>query len=117
MSAISLDLLIRRDGTENNFCKLPSFEWSICDTPGKSASCNQESPDIPNNLQRMLYDSDGKMRPVIYQPSYIIFWHLGELFLEYALQSSKDDEAFPFTVIVHHAEFNLPIALLDDSRL
>jgi hypothetical protein len=57
------------------------------------------------------------MRPIVDQPSDVILGHLGQLFLEDALEAGQDDCALPAAVVVDDAELDLAIALLDDGGL
>lgn len=57
------------------------------------------------------------MGPVVHQPRNVVLGHLGQLFLKYAFQSSQDDCALSLIVIIHDAEFDFAIALLEDGGL
>ena len=57
------------------------------------------------------------MRPIIYQPSYVVLGHLWELFLEDTFQASKNDEAVAGIIIVHNSKFDLSVALFQDGWL
>lgn len=57
------------------------------------------------------------MGTVIYQPRYVILRHLGKLFLEYTFQPGQYDQAFSCIVVVDDTEFDLAIALFENSRL
>jgi hypothetical protein len=72
---------------------------------------------IPYNFKRVLHNGYTQMCPVVYEARDVVLGHLGQLFLENALQTRQDDGAFPPPVIIHDPELNLAIALLDDSRL
>lgn len=73
--------------------------------------------NVPHYLKRLLDNRHGQMSPVIDKTSYIILWHLWELLLEDAFQSSQDDEAFAGIVVVYDSKLYLPSALFDNSRL
>jgi hypothetical protein len=53
------------------------------------------------------------MCSIVDESRYVVFWHLGQLFLEYAFETGEDDKTLPLVVVVHHSEFDLSIALLD----
>lgn len=57
------------------------------------------------------------MGTVIYQPRYVILRHLRKLLLEYTFQAGQYDQAFSCIVVVDDAEFDLAIALFENSRL
>lgn len=57
------------------------------------------------------------MRTVIDQSGNIVLWHFWKLFLEYALETSQDDQAFSPVVVVDDPEFDLAIALLNNRGL
>lgn len=78
-----------------------------------------ETTDLyaPHNFERVLDNGNGKMCPVVDQSRNIILGHLWKLFLKNALQSSKDDKAFPLPIIVHHSKFNFAISFFDHGGL
>jgi len=76
-----------------------------------------DSKHIPNDFERLLDDSHREMGSIVDQPRYVVLWHLWELLLEDAFQTSHYDQAFPSIVVVNDAEFDLAIALLYDSWL
>ena len=57
------------------------------------------------------------MCSIVYQSGNVVFWHLGELFLEDTLETCEDYEGFRRAVVVCDAEFNLAVALFDDCWL
>ena len=57
------------------------------------------------------------MGTVIYQSRNVVFWHLGELLLENALEARQDDKTLSSVVVIDDAKLDLAIALLCDSRL
>lgn len=74
---VALNLLVRRDGAEDYFGKLTAFEGLVC--------------DASNDFQRLFNNGDAEMGSVIDESRYVVLGHLGQLFLENALESSKDD--------------------------
>lgn len=103
MSPITLDLLVRGDGAEDDFGELASLEWFVCDSP--------------HNLQGLLDYSHAEMRAVVYQARNIVLWHFGQLFLEYAFKTGKDDCGLAIIVVVDHPKLDLAIAFFDDGGL
>jgi hypothetical protein len=101
--SVAFDLLIRGDGAEDDFSKLPVIERPV--------------GDPPNHLQRVLDYCYREMGSVVYQTGDIILGHLGELLLEDAFQTRHYNETFTFVIIVDHSEFDLAFALFDDGRL
>ena len=72
---------------------------------------------LPDYFEGFLDNSDGEMRTIVYQTRNVVFWHLGQLLLKYALQACKDDKAFASIVIVDHSELNLAGAFLHNCWL
>ena len=118
MSPVALNLLVRRDGAENDFCELSTIEGTVCDAP---CNISEKSDNIicslPDDLQRLLDNGHRKMRPIVHKPGDVILRHFGELFLEYTLQSSQYDEAVARIVVVDDSEFDFSIALFDNRWL
>ena len=60
MSAVALDLLIRRDGAKHNLCKLASLKRLVGDSSDQLVSTSPLSleftRDSPNDLQWLLHD-------------------------------------------------------------
>jgi hypothetical protein len=65
----------------------------------------------------MLHNGYAQMCSVVHEARNIVLGHLGQLFLENALQACQDDGAFALPIVVDDSEFNLPIALFYDGRL
>jgi hypothetical protein len=103
MSTVSLDLLVRANGTEDNLGETASFEWAICDSS--------------NNFEGLLDDGDGQMSSVVNKSRDVILGHFWELFLEDTFEAGQDDERFALVVVVDYSEFDFTIALFDDSGL
>ena len=73
MRSITLNLLIRRNRTENDFCELPPLERPVRDTA--------------DDLERLLDNRHGQVGSIIDQPCNVVSRHLGQLLLEDVLQS------------------------------
>ena len=119
MRAVALDLLIRRDGAEDYFGELAHIEGSIGDAPGQNQrrALSWECRSIPNNFERFFNDSYREMGTVVDQSSYVVFRHLGKLFLKDAFETSQNYQTFPAIVVVDNPELDLAIALLRDGGL
>lgn len=122
MCTVSLNLLIRGDGTEHDFGELAPSKGTICDaTRNSQLTCvrppKTEDLYAPYDFQRMLDNGNGQMCPVIDQSRNIVLRHLWKLFLKYALQSSENDEALPLSIIIDHSKFNFAVALFNHGGL
>lgn len=57
------------------------------------------------------------MCPVIYQPGYVVFRHLRQLLLEDTFETSENDEALPFIVVIYDSKLYFSSTLFNDGRL
>jgi hypothetical protein len=96
MSTVAFDLLVGGDGQENDFGEFAAIEGS------------NGSPSY--YFQRFLDNGYRDMTSIINQSSYVVFGHLGELFLEYAFQAGENDHTFTLVVIVDHPELDVSIS-------
>lgn len=103
MGTVSFDLLVRTNGAEDNLGETAPFEGSI----GNS----------PYNLEGLLDDGDRQVSSIVNKSRNIILRHLGELFLKDAFEAGQNDERLALVVVVDYSEFDLAIALLNNSRL
>ena len=119
MGAVALDLLVRRNCAEDDFSELPFIEGPVGDAAvGVSHSADTgDKETIPDYFQRLLDNGNAQMGAVIHETGYVVLGHLGQLFLEDALEAGENDGALSAPVVVDDAEFNFTIALLNDRRL
>ena len=121
MCTVPLNLLVRGNGTEDDFGKLTTVEGSVCNSSWYMsailATKTQVVDGIPNNFKRFLHDCHGKMGAVIDKTSYVVLWHFGQLLLKDTFEAREDDETLPGIVIVHNPELDLPGPLLNHGRL
>ena len=101
--AITLNLLVATNGTENDFGELSALEWA--------------ERDPAYNLQWLLYYGKRQVSAVVDEAGDIVLWHFRELFLEDAFQTREKDHGLAFVVIVDDSKFGLPTSFLKHNRL
>lgn len=103
MRAVTFDLLVRTNGAEDNLGEAAALEGTVC--------------DAADDLEGLLDDGDGQVGTVVDKARDVILGHLGELFLEDALQAGEDDEGLAIVVVVYYTELDFAGALFDDGGL
>ena len=115
MRTVTLDLLVAADCTEHNLRKLPTLEWSICDS-SHDLTWQVGALSIRAS-RRSLHDCDAQMCAIIDQPCYVVLGHLWQLFLEDAFQASEDDHGSRLAVVIDDLEGDVAVPLLDHGGL
>jgi hypothetical protein len=103
MCTIPFDLLVGRDGTEDDFGEFASFKRTIC--------------NASHNFKGFLDYCHGQVCSIVDKTSDVVFRHFGELLLEDTFKASKYDEALSGAIIVDNAKLNLSISFFDHCRL
>ena len=73
--------------------------------------------NVPHNLQRLLHDSYAHMCSIVDKTCNVIFGHFGELLLEQAFETRKDNRTLSGGIVVDHSVFDLTISLFHHCRL
>lgn len=117
MRSVAFYLLIRRNSTEYYLGEFSIVKWPVRDPPRHALVETKHTPPshppiyIPNHLQWVFHNRNRKMRPIIDQSRNIILRHLGQLFLENALQPGEDNKAIPVPIIIDHSELDISSTL------
>lgn len=103
MRSVSLNLLVRGDCAEDDFSKPAVSEFSKCYSA--------------NDFQRHFHDGQRQVSAIIDETCDVIFGHFGELLLEQAFETRKDNRALSGGIVVDHSVFDLTISLFHHCRL